>query len=102
MHFDHRCGDRRNGISDGDGRMRVPARIHDDPVAGESLPLQGIDQFALDITLEIRESDRRKSRLEDLLINVEGFAAVNAVFTVPQHVEIRSVDDGDVHKAGES
>lgn len=102
MHFDHRSRDRRNGISDGDGRVRIPARIHDDPVTGEALPLQGIDQFAFDIALEIGERDRRKSRLQGLQMIFEGFAAVNAGFTLAQEVEIRTVDDGDMHKAGET
>jgi len=101
MHFDHRSRDRRNGISDGDGRVRVSARIHDDPVAGESLPLQGIDQFPFNIALEIGERDRRKSRVEGLQVIFEGFAAVNARFTLAQEVEIRTVDDGDMHIAGE-
>lgn len=102
MYFDHRSGDPRNGISDGDGRVRIPARIHDDPVAGKAFPLQGIDQFALDIALKIRESDRRKTRFQGLQVIFEGFAAVNAGFTLAQEVEIRTVDDGDMHIAGET
>jgi hypothetical protein len=32
----------------------------------------------------------------------EGFAAVNAGFALAEEVEIRTIDDGDMHIAGET
>src|SRR5882757_9053466 len=97
MHFHNRCGNGGNGIPYSYRRMSIAARVDDDAIIGESNFLQMVDELPLYITLKIAEVYGRECLLQLSEILFEGLAAVHFRLPGTQEVEVRTVDDGNLH-----
>lgn len=97
MHFDH--GDRYgpDGIVKRDGRVPVSARIDDNahcPIVGFVKP---VDEDALMIALKALDLEAKLPTGGDALaLDIfESLAAINAGFSLAQHIQVRPVEDKD-------
>src|SRR6202000_53697 len=97
MHFDDGRLDGGDRIADGYRGMGIAAGIQEDAVGRESGPLQLVDQFAFDIALKIAEGDGGIFFLQLRKVLIEGLTAINLRLARPKQIQIRPVDDGDVH-----
>src|SRR5258708_5746319 len=76
MHFHHRRFNGGDRVSDSYRGMRIPSRVHNDPIVRKSDPLQFIDQLAFHIALEIGERYCRMLLLQRSVILFKSLAAI--------------------------
>lgn len=97
MHFHHRRFDSRNGIADSHRRMGVSTWIENNAINGETHILQVIDQFTFHVALKILKLHIGVFFLQGRKICFKILVAVYFRFSFSQQVQVRSIDDGDVH-----
>ena len=97
MDFDHRSGNRRNGIAQRNGCVAQSGGIQDDAgIQLKSSFLQFVDKRPFMIGLEIVQMDRRKISFQYFQIRFNRHVAVDVRLPLAEQVEIRAVEDKDV------
>ena len=95
--LDDRHTDGFYGIGDRYRSVGVSSGIEGDPVVCPVGSVQGIDDFALHVRLEIGDLDLRKTGTEFAEVGVEIAVAVNGRFALAQKVEVGTVDNQYFH-----
>ena len=97
MHLHHWRGDGADAVAEGHTRMRIASSVEDDAVGGESHLLELVDELALDVRLEIIYLDDRIAQAQSFEIVVERSVPVDVRFALSQEIEVRPVDNDDIH-----
>src|SRR3954467_2864698 len=79
--------------------MGIAAGVQDNAIVVEPNPVQLVDQLSFHIALEKTELHLREGLHKRSRKFLERAAAVNFRFPPAQEVEVRTVDDGDLHDA---
>ena len=99
MHFHCREPHSPQGVQEGDAGMGIGTGIDDDAVLFSISLLDGIHQVSLMVGLVQGDFDSQLFRvLPDHPAEVRiGGGAVDPGFTDTQHIQVRTVDDKDIH-----
>ena len=98
MHLHHWRGDAADAVAEGYTGVRIASSVEDDAIGGEPHLLELVDELALDVRLEIIYLDERIARAQVFEIVVEGSVPVDVRFALSQEIEVRPVDNDDIHR----
>jgi len=90
----HRC----DGIRQSYRGMRVGASVQHDAVAGEARLVDFVDQASLVVALVVGDSVLREGSPQLFQVGFKRLRAVNFRFAFAQQVEVRAIDDQDMHQ----
>jgi len=99
MHFYHRCFYGFDGIANSYGGVGIGRGIKDDAVIRESHFLYLVNEFPFYVGLKIGELYLLELHLQAGKIVFKGDIPVNVLLPLPQQVQVRPVDDHDLHEA---
>ena len=99
MYLDERHPHGKQRVADGETRVGEGGRVDDRPVGPAAEPLDRFDQLTLVIGLRPAAFDAERARPVagrrfDL---AQRGAPVHVRLTLPQQIQVRAVQDGDVH-----
>lgn len=99
MHFYNRRADSRHRIAQTDTGVSISTGIeHDSLCLPEPVLLDGINEVALVIALNVGQAVSREEPLEFFQIILKTAVPVQVGFALPEQVEVRSVQNQDVHR----
>ena len=99
MHLNERHTDGEQGVADREARVRERGGVDDRPVGSPTQSLDRFDQLALVIGLRPAALDAEGARplaRGGLDLSQRG-APVQVRLALPQQIQVRAVQDGDVH-----
>ena len=99
VHLDERQLDRRQRVANGEARVRVRAGVDHDAVDLAAQCVDRVDELALAVVLrelQLRAELRRDSAQRALDVG-ERLAAVQRRLASAEQIQIRAVEDGDLH-----
>ena len=93
VHLHHRGGHGADGILQGDGRVGVGPGVEDDAVVVETHLVDAVDEFALDVGLEIVYLYAGIAAAQAGQAIVERPGTIYARLAAAQQIEVGAVDD---------
>jgi hypothetical protein len=99
VHFNNWRFNGGNGIAQSHRCMGITARVYHNSITCKTNFVQIVNQFALNIALKILKGYCWIFLLQRKQETIKRLVAINAWFPLAQQVKIRTVDNGDVHKA---
>ena len=93
MHFDGRCRNGSNGIVKGDAGVAVAAGIDYDAIGGKAHFVDVVDDFTLDVTLEITYLDVGIALAEFIYILLHCDGAIYLRLSESGEIQIRSINN---------
>ena len=93
VHLDGRGGDGKEGVAQSHAGVAIAAKVDDEAAGCEASALYVVDEFPLNIALEIANGDAGKLRPQAVDILVEGGGAVDFRLAASREVQVWPVDD---------